>query len=156
MINQDVKQQLITALGEYNMASALLRNITRQKLDLNIADMECLDLLLTKGASTPTELARYTGLTTGSTTAMLDRLEKAKLITRKSNPKDRRSTLIEANQNFGNIIRPMLTDIRKEQDKLIASYTNKELEIIAGFLQRFANNVKEYTNSQKAVYNERP
>lgn len=131
------------------MCSVLLRNATSRKLGLNVADMECLDLLFLKGISTPTELARHTGLTTGSTTAMLDRLEKAKLIKRKPNPKDRRGVLIEVNQNLAEILRPMLAGIRKRQDELIASYTDKELETIADFLTRFAGNVKEYTKINK-------
>lgn len=146
---QSTKQQLITALGEYNTSSALLRNVTRRKLGLNTADMECLDLLLTKGATTPTELAHYTGLTTGSTTAMLDRLENAGFVTRKPNPHDRRGTLIEADKSVGKRIRPLFADIRKMQNTLIASFSDKELAIIADFLQRFAANTKAYTDSRR-------
>lgn len=142
---QDPKTQLITALGEYNMSSALLRNATSRKIGLNVADMECLDLLFARGISTPTELARHTGLTTGSTTAMLDRLERAGLVTRKPNPNDRRGVLIEPSKDFGKILRPLFADIRKVQDKLIASYTDQELAIIAGFLAHFAQNVRDYT-----------
>ena len=144
------KQQLITALGEHNISAALLRNTTSRKLGLNIADMECLNLLVLKGISTPTELARYTGLTTGSTTTMLDRLEKAGLISRQPNPNDRRGTLIKVNEHLADILRPTFAEVRKVQEKLIASYSDDELALIADFLTRFARNVKEYTQTADA------
>jgi len=140
-VKKDLEKQVSIAAQENGVSSVLFRNAIGRKLGLNIADMECLSLLFIKGISTPTELARYTGLTTGSTTAMLDRLEKAKLITRKPNPKDRRGVLIEPT----NTVVPMVTGIQKAQNELIASYSNKELETIADFLARFTENVKEYT-----------
>jgi len=144
---QELEKQVVIAAGEYNTSSALLRNATSRKLDLNTADMECLSLLFLKNISTPTELSRYTGLTTGSTTAMLNRLEKAKLITRKPNPNDGRGILIEVSENLSETLRPTFADIQKVQNKLIASYSAKELKTIADFLTRFARNVKAYTES---------
>lgn len=143
-IMNDAQKQLITALGEYNLAATLFRNATSHMLGLNTTDMECLSLLGVKGIATPTELAHYTGLTTGSTTAMLDRLEKAKLITRKPNPNDRRGTLIEVSKNLQKTLRPTYADIQKVQNKLISSYSDAELAIIAGFLAQFAENVKTH------------
>jgi DNA-binding MarR family transcriptional regulator len=138
--------KLIKALGEYNTAQILLRNANAKKLGINAVDMECLNLLSLKGGiSTPTEIARHTGLTTGSTTAMLDRLEKARLISRKPNPKDRRGVLIEVSDSLGDTLRESMTELRKVQNKLIDNYSDNELELIAWFLESTAGNVKEYT-----------
>ncbi|HTE21933.1 MAG TPA: MarR family transcriptional regulator [Candidatus Limnocylindria bacterium] len=141
----NLEKQVVISLGEYGSCSVLLRNATSRKLGLNIADIECLSLLFLKGISTPTELARYTGLTTGSTTAMLDRLEKAELIKRKPNPKDRRGLLIEVNKNLKETLGPTFAGIQKVQNELIASYSDEELQAIADFLSRFVSNVKGYT-----------
>ena len=142
----DLAKQVVIAAGEYGSCAVLLRNVTSRKLGLNIADMECLSLLFLKGISNPTELAHYTGLTTGSTTAMLDRLERAKLIKRKPNPKDRRGVLIEVDKNLAKTLGPTFVGIQKVQNTLIAGYSEKELETIADFLTRFVKNVKDYTN----------
>jgi DNA-binding MarR family transcriptional regulator len=142
---KDLEKKVAMAAREYGISTVLFRNATGRKLGLNIADVECLSLILLKGISTPTELARYTGLTTGSATAMLDRLEKAKLIKRKPNPKDRRGVLIEFNKKSTETVGPMVAGIQKLQNELIASYSDKELETIADFLTRFTKNVKEYT-----------
>lgn len=143
----DAQKQLITALGQYNMSATLFRNATSRMLGLNTTDMECLSLLSVKGIATPTELARYTGLTTGSTTAMLDRLEKAQLIIRKPNPADRRGVLIEVSKNLQEALRPTYANIQKVQNRLIGSYSDEELVLIAGFLNRFAQNVKDHTET---------
>ncbi|MDB5178649.1 MAG: hypothetical protein JWN01_592 [Patescibacteria group bacterium] len=46
---------------------------------------------------------------------MLDRLEKANLITRKPNPKDGRGVLIEANKNLAETLGPTFAGIQKVQ-----------------------------------------
>jgi DNA-binding MarR family transcriptional regulator len=143
---RDLEKQVMMAAREQGISSVLFRNAIGRKLGLNITDSECLGLLSIKGISTPTELARYTGLTTGSTTAMLDRLEKAKFIRRKPNPKDRRGVLIEINKKFTETVGPLVAGVQKAQIELIASYSDKELETIADFLTRFTKNVKEQTD----------
>ena len=144
---KDLEKQVVIAARDYGVSTVLFRNATGRKLGLNIADTECFSLLLLKGISTPTELARYTGLTKGAATAMLDRLEKAKLIKRKPNPKDRRGVLIEVNRTSTAALGSMVAGIQKVQNELIASYTSKELATIADFLTRFTKNVEEYTKT---------
>ncbi len=146
-LDKDLARQVIMAAREQGISSVLFRNAIGKKLGLNVTDSECLSLLSIRGISTPTELARFTGLTTGSTTTMLDRLEKAKFIRRKPNPKDRRSVLIEINEQWAETARPLVIGVQKAHNELIASYSDKELEIIADFLTRFTKNVKEYTKT---------
>jgi MarR family transcriptional regulator, organic hydroperoxide resistance regulator len=142
---QDLEIQALGAAAEFGINSVLFRNAMGRKLGLNITDSECLSVLGIKGISTPTELARYTGLTTGSTTAMLDRLEKAGFIHRKPNPKDRRGIFIEINKQSTEKTWPLVAGIQKAHKELLASYSQNELEIIADFLTRFTDNVKEHT-----------
>ena len=144
---KDLQRRVIIAARDYGISTVLFRNATGRKLGLNIADTECFSLLQLKGISTPTELARYTGLTTGSATAMLDRLEMAELITRKPNPKDRRGVLIEINRQNTGAVGPMVASAQKSLHELVESYSDRELEIIADFLTRFTTNVTEYTSS---------
>lgn len=141
----NLEQQVLRAAAEYGITAVLFRNAVGRKLGLNITDSQCLSLLGIKGISTPTELARYTGLTSGSTTAMLDRLEKAGFIRRKHNPSDRRGILIEINRESAATTAPLVAGVQKAHKELIASYSADELEIIEDFLTRFAQNVKEHT-----------
>ena len=77
---KDLHRRVLMASRENNISSVLFRNAVRSKLGLNITDSECLSFLSIHGVLTPKEISRYTGLTTGSTTTMLDRLEKASLV----------------------------------------------------------------------------
>jgi DNA-binding MarR family transcriptional regulator len=144
-LKRDIEEQVMTAARDNGISSVLFRNAIARRLNLNAADAACLGLLAIKGISTPSELARYTGLTTGSTTAMLDRLEKARFIRRKPNPKDRRGVLIQINERYTKQVGPLVSGIQKAQTELIASYSDRELETIADFLTRFTKNVNEHT-----------
>ena len=144
-LKKELQKQVFISAREQGISSVLFRNATGRKLRLNVTESECLSLLTIKGTSSPTELARYTGLTTGSTTAMLDRLEKANFIRRKPNPNDRRGVLIEINKHYTEKAEPLVAGIQKAHNELIASYSKKELETIVDFLTRFTKNVKEHT-----------
>jgi DNA-binding MarR family transcriptional regulator len=141
----DAEKKVLRAARDNNVSSILFRNAVARKLGLNITDSECLSFLSITGGTTPKQLARYTGLTTGSTTAMLDRLEKSQFIKRKPNPKDRRSVLIEVSKKWSETAAPLVMGIQQSQAELIASYSDEELKIIADFLTRFTNNVVEHT-----------
>lgn len=95
--------------------------------------------------ATPKELARYTGLTTGSTTAMLDRLEKVGYIIRRPNPKDRRGVLVQISKAYTDKAMPLVAGVQKAHWELIAHYSDDELKTIVGFLQGFTKNVVEQT-----------
>ena len=142
---RDLEKQVFAAARDNGISSVLFRNAIARKLGLNIADYECLSLISIRGISTPTELAHYTGLTSGSMTAMLDRLESAQYIQRKANPDDRRGVLIEITQKWTETAEPLVRSVQQAHAELIASYTDSQLETIADFLRRFTNNVIENT-----------
>src|SRR5690606_20430120 len=133
----DLKKRALNAVRDYGIYLTLFRNAVSEWAGLNTTDMECLRLLFLKGISTPTELSRHTGLTSGATTAMLDRLEKAGLIERRPNPDDRRGTLIVPAKSVAEKAASWFESARKAQDELVSSYSEKELEIIADVFERF-------------------
>ena len=133
----DLKKRAMMAVRDYGVNLTQFRNAMSEWAGLNLTDMECLRLLFLKGIATPSELARHTGLTSGATTAMLDRLEKAGLIERRPNPDDRRGTLIAPAQSSTEKAASWFTSARKVQDELISSYSESELEIISDVFERF-------------------
>ncbi len=136
-INIALKIQALNAIRDYGVQLTMFRNDMAEWVGLNATVMECLRLLFLKGVSTPSELARHTGLTSGATTAMLDRLEKAGLIERRPNPDDRRGTLIFPAKSSAEKAASWFESARKAQDELISSYSEKELEIIADVFEQF-------------------
>jgi DNA-binding MarR family transcriptional regulator len=133
----DLKKRALTAVAEYGAHLTLFRNAMNESLGFNATDMECLRLLFQKGIATPSELSRHTGLTSGATTAMLDRLEKAGLIERRPNPDDRRGTLVAPTKSSTEKAASWFEAARKAQDELISSYSEQELEIISDVFERF-------------------
>src|SRR5690348_12264810 len=133
---EDLKRKVIRGAREYGFGSVLFRHVIGERLGVNATDMECLGILLFKGLTTPSELARYTGLSSGSTTAMLDRLEKSELIARRPNPKDRRSTHIVLVQETAEKLAPWFASLRSAQEQIVSSYSEPELELLADFFTR--------------------
>lgn len=134
----DLKKRALAAVREYGVNLTQFRNAMNEWAGLNATDMECLRLLFQKGVATPTELARHTGLTSGATTAMLDRLEKAGLIERRPNPNDRRGSLIAPEKSSAEKMASWFESARHAQDELLSTYSESELEIIADVFERFA------------------
>ena len=134
----DLKKRALMAVREYGVNLTQFRNAMNGWAGLNATDMECLRLLFLKNIATPSELARHTGLTSGATTAMLDRLEKAGLIERRPNPNDRRGTLVAPEKSSSEKVASWFESARNAQDELVSGYSESELEIIADVFERFA------------------
>jgi DNA-binding MarR family transcriptional regulator len=132
----DLVRQVNLGAREYGISTVLFRHAVGEILGVNVTDMECLALIFFKGLATPSELARYTGLTSGATTAMLDRLEKAHLIERRPNPQDRRGTLIVLTNERTAEVGAIFASGRQAIDSLTSSYSEKELELIAGYFKK--------------------
>ena len=131
-------ERVILSARQYGISTVLFRNLIGERLGVNVTDMECLGLIFHKGLATPSELARHTGLSSGATTAMLDRLEKSGLIERKPNPDDRRGTLITLAQAGAKTVAPWFKSARESQNALVGSYTEEQLELLAVFFERAA------------------
>lgn len=142
---QELEKQVFLAAREQGLSSVLFRNAIGRKLGMSVTDNECLSYLTMKGVATPSQLAQYTGLTSGSTTTMLDRLEKAGYITRRPNPDDRRGVLVEATRAWQETAMPLVMDIQAAHRDLISKYSEEELKVIADFLQGFTTNVQNQT-----------
>jgi DNA-binding MarR family transcriptional regulator len=126
------------AVRDYGVNLTMLRNTMSVWKGINPIDMDCLRFLFLKGTSKPSEVSRYTGLTSGATTALLDRLEKAGFIARRPNPDDRRGTLIVPAEGAAKKVAAWFESSRNSQDELLASYSEGELELIAQVFERFA------------------
>ena len=132
------KKRVILGARQDGIQAVLFRHVVGGRLGLNVTDMECMGLLFHRGLASPSELAAVTGLTSGATTAMLDRLEKSGMIERRPNPQDRRGTLIVLLKSGARRVSPWFKSVRKAQDQLVSSYSEKELQLLAGFFEKSA------------------
>jgi len=81
-------RRLHAAIDAFDQAAA-------DALDISRGDLRCLNLL-EHGALSPTALASALRMTTGSVTALVDRLESKQLVNRDRHPDDRRAILVSA------------------------------------------------------------
>jgi len=106
------------------------------RLGLNVTDHKCLDFLLLHGPRTAGELSQLTALTTGATTAVIDRLEKAGFVRREADPTDRRRVIVcpvaERLSQIGNLF----TDLTARIQELASQYSAAELKVIIDFMNR--------------------
>jgi hypothetical protein len=79
-------------------------------------------------------MSARSGLTTGSTTAMIDRLERAGYVRRRRDADDRRVVVVEVLEHCGSHIAPLYQPIQKDLEKLHARYSNRELAIVVRYL----------------------
>ncbi|NUR71768.1 MAG: MarR family transcriptional regulator [Hamadaea sp.] len=77
--------------------------------------------------ATPGQLAEATAVTRAAMTSRLDRLEKAGLVTRESEPTDRRRILIRPTPAGRTVWEHHLTEGLERENKLLSALTEKEL-----------------------------
>jgi DNA-binding MarR family transcriptional regulator len=106
------------------------------RVGLRLTDMQCINVLELMGPSTPGELARFTGLTTGGVTVMLDRLERGGYLKREPNPRDRRSVLVHLNPAKLKKIQAFYDEINDRMTALLDETSERELRSVVKLLSK--------------------
>jgi DNA-binding MarR family transcriptional regulator len=130
--------QKVSELGPaLSKATIFFHEALSGKLGLNATDTKCMGFIInSKGSVTAGDIARFTGLTTGAVTGVIDRLEKIKLIERFRDIDDRRKVHLRANKEGVAKLIPMYSSLRSAVETLIATYTSSELEAVGDFLKK--------------------
>src|SRR5204862_1723471 len=97
---RDLVERVGVAVRRMGAQSVLASEIIAAIFGLHKTDLESLDLIyLRGGACSAGELAKATGLTTGSATALIDRLVKAGYVARQPDPNDRRRQIVRIQED---------------------------------------------------------
>jgi DNA-binding MarR family transcriptional regulator len=120
-----------TASRQYSDASIFMHEAIARKAGLSGTDHKYLGLILQYKELTAGDISKLTGLTTGAVTGLVDRLEKKKLLKRQFTKEDRRKVIIVPNmENSMNLLEPIFSDLQRKTADLIASFSEKEIQII--------------------------
>jgi DNA-binding MarR family transcriptional regulator len=134
------RDELLRALDEtlrkVSAQSVLLNDTVAKLVGANPTDLECLDLLGLGGPTTAGKLAAHTGLTTGATTAVIDRLERAGFARRLRSTEDRRSVLVEALPDRLRQIESLYQPLAVSVARLNEDYGDRQLAVIVDYLSR--------------------
>jgi len=133
---QELVTQVIRDAREYSIGMVGFHQTVGRILGLNVTDMKCLDVMTMKGSATPSQLAEHTGLSSGATTAMIDRLQKAGLVERHPHPKDRRGTVLLLTKQAMQKLPLLFGSLGNAMRVLISGYSQKELAVLADFFVR--------------------
>ncbi|WP_433251617.1 MarR family winged helix-turn-helix transcriptional regulator [Streptosporangium sp. CA-135522] len=132
--------ELISALGEEIQANQAAVDAFDEAaavcLGVNRTDLRCLEILMRREAVTPSVLGAELGLTTGSVTAMLDRLERLGHLTRSPDPGDRRKVVVRATPEAVGKAMELYGPIVEAGRGITAGYSEAELRVMVDFLRR--------------------
>ncbi|WPQ61738.1 MarR family transcriptional regulator [Chitinophaga sancti] len=131
----------------YAYTSIQMHEAIGRKAGLSGTDHKYLGFLMQKGQMTAGELSTLTGLTTGAITGLIDRLEKKKLVKRQFAEDDRRKVIIVPDtKKIMALLEPLYKEFRGQSEKLIASFSNKELKVLEKYFSVAIDIMNETTN----------
>jgi len=129
-IAAELQQQLVRFIADV----ILFNHAVSAKLGLGASDSQFMTLLQTYGPLTPRQLTEHTGLTSGTVTGVIDRLEGLGLITRQSDPTDRRKVLVTPSvEAIQEKLAPLYAEQGRRIQSVLATRTDAELQTIQAF-----------------------
>jgi DNA-binding MarR family transcriptional regulator len=147
-MDNDVINRIRKLSQQYSYTSIQMHEAIGRKAGLSGTDHKYLGFLIQKGQMTAGELSNLTGLTTGAVTGLIDRLEQKKLVKRQFAEDDRRKVIIEPDtKKIMALLVPLYKEFRSKSEKLIASFSNKEIKIIETYFLK-AIEIMNYTTSK--------
>jgi len=102
---------LQSVLDEYDVANSVRAGLGR-------SDWRCLEYLVENGEARPGSIQQALGLTSGSVTALLDRLERRKLIVRSADRFDRRAVVVSPSEAAVGLLTAGLEPLAHVTEKL--------------------------------------
>ena len=149
-------QELEDAMRRSSAQGVLYGQTVANVAGIANSDLECMDILYLEGRVTAGRLAEVTGLTTGAITGVVDRLEKAGLVRRERDDKDRRKVFIavvpEAAMKVGKFYVPM----QQAMEKVLAAYSDEELRLLLRFANEGYKGVLAATEALKGLLDTPP
>jgi DNA-binding MarR family transcriptional regulator len=134
-LNQAIRE----ALRDLSAELSLLSQRISGHLELKGTDLQCLDLIDSRGPLSPGSLARLAGLHPATMTGVIDRLERGGWITRERDPSDRRGVVLQPVPGRRADVLRLASGMNAEVAKICADYSSDDLKLIATFLRRTAD-----------------
>ncbi|NIH86985.1 MarR family winged helix-turn-helix transcriptional regulator [Amycolatopsis granulosa] len=126
-----VFRRYLDAVGLHGLAGA-------EAAGLHATEWYALSLLDLEGALTSGELSARTGLTTGATTRLIDRLERAGYVRRAADPADRRKVVVEPVADALAGVAEIVGPARRHIAEVIAQYSPEEQDVLFDYFARAA------------------
>jgi DNA-binding MarR family transcriptional regulator len=125
---------------------------------LNATDLYALfavlDAELLGDPITPGRLGEQLNLSSGSVTALIDRLERAGHIRRDRDTADRRKVFLRYADQGAALARSFFAPLGSRNDEVMARFSDEELEVVHRFMAEMAASTREHRDAVRAARRE--
>lgn len=139
--------EVLEAFRLYRAADTAMRRRTRDAMAMGENDLLALRYLLKAEREgrivQPAELARYLGVSTASTTAIIDRLERSHHVRRAPHPTDRRAIVVLPTVETDHEVRRTLGAMHERMLQAVRDMTPDEARVVIDCLARMQAAVDE-------------
>ena len=135
MDDDALRAEVTDLLLRFIAGVVLHSNEVARRVGLGPSDAQFLGLLRLEGPLTPGRLAELTGLTTGSVTGVLDRLERGGFVRRERDAADRRKVLVTPVPEAAARLAEHYAEHGAHTDALLGRRDTAELRVVADFLR---------------------
>lgn len=130
--------QVLEALREYRAAETAMRRRTKDSMGMGETDLLAIRYLLEAARRGrpmgPRDLAARLGISSASTTTLLDRLTKSGHVRRQPHPTDRRALVVTATESADAEVRATLGPMHRRMLDAAEALTPEQAETVVGFL----------------------
>ncbi|MBT2449498.1 MarR family transcriptional regulator [Streptomyces sp. ISL-43] len=131
--------RVVTESQRHYADYSLFNQAMADHVGMHPTDMQCVALLdIEPGPVSTGDIARLTGLTSGSATRLVDRMVKAGVVERHADPNDRRRSLVALAPAARDRIGAAWETPGRAFGAVLQGYSDNELAVIADYLHRAA------------------
>lgn len=145
---------VLNLLRRYRAAETAMRARTRAAMGMNETDLLTLRFLLREEKAgrmvRPIDIARMLEISTASTTALIDRLEKGGHARREAHPSDRRAVIVRPTVSSDEEVRATLGAMHRRMLALVDDLSDQERAVVSRFLAGMAAAVEEAADHDQA------
>ena len=139
---EDSVVALLQALRQFRRADQEMRRRMSVDMDMNVTDLQALRFVIAaegrEAAVTPRELSAELGISTASTTKLLDRLTASGHLERSPHPHDRRSLVLHATAHAHHEIRERLAGMHGRMADVARAVPPEAREPVVAYLRAMA------------------
>jgi DNA-binding MarR family transcriptional regulator len=154
--HRDLITRVEVNIRKMGAQSVITSQTMTERFGLHTTDLKVLDLIFLREQASAGELANATGLTSGSVTALIDRLVKAGYVDRHADPGDRRRVIVRIRRDAIAPIEAAYASMQTRMVELWSTYSAQDLEIIADFLSRSTDLAIECTKEIRETHDRSP
>lgn len=122
--------------------------ISKKKAGLGDSDFRVLEVLHSRGSSPVNVIGELIGLTTGSITTAVDRMESKWLVVRKRHPNDSRIRLVELTSKGRRLIERASAELASDMENLVDCLSQEERTTVAALLSKLASRAADDSNQK--------